>query len=270
MSEHALAGVAVLVVSGVVLGLMGRAARGVMQTAPELPWRDEMCRGARWLPAIMFAVCALPAAAGLMLLESRSQLGVWLIAGAVAAMGALMIAQRFAYWWFAGLGMATPEAEERMDSGAVDWTAAINFALVRQEGWVSRVMLPVTGVIVIATAIILPLQVLPAERELEFAEWLWRVDDEIEFATERLGRPQVWTDIGFERKRADRDYKTFVDGGRVKLHYFASGTTAEQVRRAVAATERVLADNEAQGRWQIIAVPPEGDAIEVIWTLEGG
>jgi hypothetical protein len=239
-----------------------------MLTAPEMPWRDEMRQGTNWLPVIIFAVCALPAAIGLALLETGSQVAVWLIAGAVAAMGGLMIVQRFAYWQFAGLGMATPEAEERLDSGAVDWDAAIELALERKQGWVSRIMLPLTGLVIIAGAIILPLQVTPAERELEFAEWLWRVDDEIEYATVRLGQPQVWTDIGFEEKTEARDYKTFSDGGRVKLHYFAPATTEEQVREALARTEQVLTRNEARGRWLITVVPPDGDTIEVVWELE--
>ncbi|MFO8078854.1 MAG: hypothetical protein R6V07_00990 [Armatimonadota bacterium] len=267
MSNYVLAAIAVGLASALVLWWMGRAARAVMLTAPEMPWRDEMRQGATWLPVIIFAVCALPAAVGLMLIESGSQAALWLIAGAVAAMGGLMIAQRFAYWQFAGLGMATPEAEERRESGSVNWDVAIELALERQQGWVSRIMLPLTGLVIIAGAIILPLQVTPAERELEFAEWLWRVDDEIEYATARLGQPHVWTDIGFEEKTDARDYKTFSDGGRIKLHYFAPETSQEQVHEALARTEQVLARNEAQGRWRITLVPPEGETIETVWEL---
>lgn len=269
MSELTIAGIAVALLSAAVLAWMDRAASRVMLTAPGMRWREEMRWGAAWLPWIIFMVCALPASMGLALLESGSEVAVWLIAGAVAALGALMIAQRFTYWQFAGLGMATPEAEERTETGAVNWDVAIELARAREEGWVSRVMLPVTGLVVIAGAIILPLLILPAERELAFAEWLWRVDDEIEFATADLGRPQVWTDIGFEAKTSDRDYKTFADGGRVKLSYFAEGTTSEQVQEAVDLTQKVLAENEAQGKWRITAEPPEGDAIEVVWELEG-
>lgn len=268
MSDYVIAGVAVGIISAAVLAWMGRAAQSVMLTAPEMPWREEMRWGARWLPWIIFAVCALPAAGGLALLGSGSEVAIWLIAGAVVALGALMVAQRFAYWQFAGLGMATPEEEERLESGAVDWHTAIELAQRREQGWVSRVVLPVTGLVVIAGAIILPMMILPAERELKFAEWLWRVDDEIEFATADLGRPQVWTDIGFEPKTDDRDYKTLADGGRVKLSYFAPDTTDAQIGAAIAATKRVLADNEAQGRWRITAVPPDGPTIEVVWELE--
>ncbi|MGI5818479.1 MAG: hypothetical protein ACOX9R_10345 [Armatimonadota bacterium] len=270
MSEYMTAAVIVGVLSAVVLGWMGRAARRVMLGAPEMPWREEMRRGAAWLPPIIFVLCALPASVGIALLEGGSALAVWLIAGAVAAMGALMIAQRFAYWEFAGLGMATPEAEERLETGEVNWDVAMDLALTREQGWVSRVMLPLTGVIVIAGAIILPMTVLPAETELEFAAWLWDVDDQIEAATENLGRPHVWTDIGFEQKRSNRDYKRPSDGGRVKLHYFAPGTPYEQVLEAVALTEQVLADNDSKGRWRITAVPPEGETIEVIWEAEDG
>jgi hypothetical protein len=270
MSEYMVAALAVALVSAAVLGWMRRAARNVMLTAPGIPWQEEMWWGATWLPVIIFAVCALPAAVGLALLDTGSEVAIWLIAGAVAALGVLMVAQRFAFWQFAGLGMATPEAEERTDTGAVRWEVALELARTRQEGWVSRLMLPVTGLVIIAGAIILPMLIIPAERELEFAEWLWRVDDEIEFATEDLGRPQVWTDIGFEPKRSNDDYKRPSDGGRVKLSYFGEGAEDAQVREAVEVTQRVLADNEAQGRWRITAIPPEGEPIEVVWELSGG
>ncbi|MFW6437807.1 MAG: hypothetical protein ACOCZ7_02230 [Armatimonadota bacterium] len=268
MSNYMIGAIAIALVSAVVLWWMGRAARRVMLGAPDISWRDEMTWGATWLPAIIFAACALPAAVGVALLDRGGEAAIWLIAGAVVALGALMIAQRPAYWQFAGLGMATPESEERLGTGEVNWDVAMELALEREQGWVSRVMLPVTGLLIIIGAIVLPLQVLPAERELEFAEWLWRVDDEIEFATEDLGRPQVWTDIGFEPKKSDSDYKTFSDGGRVKLSYFAPDTTDEQVGAAIAATKQVLAQNEAQGRWGITAVPPEGPTIETVWELE--
>ncbi len=272
MSELTIAGIVVGLLSAAVLGWMGRAARQVILTAPRMPRRAEMRWGARWLPVVIFVACALPASVGLALLDSGSEVAIWLIAGAVAALGTLMIAQRFAFWQFAGLGMATPEAEERLDGGAVDWDAAMELALTREQGWVSRLMLPVTGLVVIAGAIILPMLIMPAERELEFAEWLWRVDDEIEFATEDLGKPQVWTDIGFDPKTSDTDYKSFGDGGRVKLSYFAEGTTDEQVRAALAATKRVLAENEARGRWLITVEKPDGESIQetivVVWTLE--
>ncbi len=269
MSEYVIAATVVGAASALVLWWMGRAAGRIMMTAPQMQWREEMRWGATWLPWIIFIACALPAATGLALLESGSEAAIWLIAGAVAALGALMIAQRYAYWQFAGLGMATPEAEERLQTGEVNWDVAMELALEREQGWVSRVMLPVTGLIVLTGAIVLPLLILPAERELEFAEWLWRVDDEMEYATERLGKPQVWTDIGFEPKTTNTDYKTFADGGRVKLSYFAEDTTDDQVAAAIAATERVLTDNEAQGRWRITAAPPEGAMIEVVWELEG-
>jgi len=270
VSNYIIAAVAIALGSAIVLWWMGRAARRVMLRAPAVPWREEMRWGATWLPLIIFVACAVPAAAGVALLDRGGETGIWLIAGAVVALGALMIAQRPAYWQFAGLGMATPEAEERLETGEVNWDVAIALAQEREQGWVSRVMLPVTGALIVIGAIALPLHVLPAERELAFAEWLWRVDDEIEFATEDLGRPQVWTDIGFEPKDSDTDYKTFADGGRVKLSYFAPDTTDEQVARAIAATKQVLARNEAQGRWRITAVPPEGATVEVVWELENG
>ncbi len=268
MSSLTIAAIAVAVLSAAVLGWLRTAARRIMQTAPEMARREEMRWGARWLPVIIFAACPLPASVGLMLLESGSEAAIWLIAGAVAMLGVLMIAQRLAYWQFAGLGMATPEAHERTETGAVDWDVAMDLARVRESGWVSRLLLPLTGILVIAGAIALPMRVIPAERELAFAEWLWAVDDEIEFATEHLGKPQVWTDIGFEPKKSDADYKEPPDGGRVKLSYFAEGTTDKQVREAIAVTERVLADNEAQGRWRITAEPPDGETIEVVWELE--
>lgn len=271
MNAYLIAGLAAGALAAAVLGWLGRAARRVMMTAPDdLAPRERMLRGARRLPAIIFAACALPAAIGLALLGGGSEAAVWLIALAVADLGALMVAGRFAYWEFAGLGMATPEAVERTESGAVDWQAALELARAREQGRVSRMMLPAAGLVVIAGAIVLPLLVLPAERELKFAEWLWAVDDEIELATERLGKPQVWTDIGFEPKRSARDYRRPSDGGRVKLSYFPPDTAREQVLAAVAVTQRVLARNEAQGRWRITAVAPDGEVIEVVWPRNGG
>jgi hypothetical protein len=75
-----------------------------MATAPEMPRREEMRRGAHVAARDHLRACALPAAIGVALLEGGSAAAVWLIALAVAAMGALMIAQRFIYWQFAGLG----------------------------------------------------------------------------------------------------------------------------------------------------------------------
>ncbi len=264
-SIFTLAGLLVALLSLLVLGGLGRAATNTVATAPDVPRRAEMRWGAKWLPVIIFVACAMPAAIGLLLIPGGSTAAIWLIALAVAAMGVLMIAQRFIYWQFAGLGMATPEAIERTDSGAVDWEIALDLARGRQNGWVSRLLLPLAGLIIAAGAIILPMLILPAERELEFAEWLWGVDDEIEFATQDLGRPQVWTDIGFEPKRSNRDYKRPSDGGRVKLSYFDDDTTDEQVRTAIAITQRILEQSDARGRWQIIAITPAGDEIEVVF-----
>ena len=266
-----LAGIAVGLLALLVFGWLGRAARRVMATAPEgMPRREEMLRGARTLPVILFVACALPAAIGVALLGGGSEAAVWLVALGVAGLGALMIAQRFIYWQFAGLGMATPEAIERAPSGEVDWDAAMALARMRERGWVSRLLLPIAGIIVIVGAIALPAILLRPERELRFAEWLWTVDDEIELATTPLGKPQVWTDIGFEPKRSARDYKRPSDGGRVKLSYFAAETTDEQVRAAIAETEQILARNRARGIWRITAIPPDGDAIEVLWPPNGG
>ncbi|GEM_PF-5512674 len=266
-----LAGIAVGLFALLVFGWLGRAARRIMTTAPEgMPRREEMLRGARTLPAIIFAVCALPAAIGIALLGEGSEIAVWLVALGVAGLGVLMIAQRFIYWQFAGLGMATPEAIERTPSGEVDWDAAMTLARMRERGRVNRLLLPIAGLVVAGGAIALPAILLQPQRELQFARWLWTVDDEIELATTPLGRPQVWTDIGFEPKRGARDYKTRSDGGRVNLSYFAPETTDEHVRAAVAATEQILARNHARGRWRITAIPPDRETIEVLWPRNGG
>ncbi len=160
MNAYLITGLVAGLLSAAVLGWLGRAARSVMLTAPDAPHREQMRRGARWLPAIIFGLCAAPAALGVAMLEGGSEAAVWLIAGGVAALGLLMIAQRFAYWEFAGLGMATPEAIERTETGEVDWDAALELARTRERGWVSRLLLPITGLIVIAGAIALPAMVM--------------------------------------------------------------------------------------------------------------
>ncbi len=160
MNVYVVAGMAVGVFSALVLGWLGRAARKIMLTAPDMPHRERMLRGARWLPAIIFGVCGLPVSIGLALIRTVPSVGVWLVAAAVMALGALMIAGRFAYWEFAGLGMATPEAIERTESGTVDWGAAMQLARTRERGWVGRWLVPITGLIVVIGSIALTAMVM--------------------------------------------------------------------------------------------------------------
>lgn len=160
MNTYIIAGLAVGALAAAVLGWIGRAARRVMLTAPDISHRAQMLWGARWLPLIIFGVCGLPVSIGLALIRTAPPAGVWLVAAAVMGLGGLMVAQRFAYWQFAGLGMATPEAIERTDSGAVDWDAAMALACTRERGWVGRWLVPIAGVVVIAGAIVLPVIVM--------------------------------------------------------------------------------------------------------------
>ena len=105
----------------------------------------------------------------------------------------------------------------------------------------------------------------PPYRDLAFQRWLWDVDDQIEAAIADLGRPWVWTDVGFTPRANDRDYRTFADGGRIELTRFADGTTGEQVQAAVQATIGVPERVEARGRWSIKVVPPDGKSFETVW-----
>jgi len=131
-----------------------------------------------------------------------------------------------------------------------------------------RLIAGLVGVALIALALVVTLVLVPAEREQAFQRWLWDVDDQIEAATAELGRPWVWTDVGFTPRRGPRDYQSFAAGGRVELSRFAEGTTHEEVQAALDATRAVLERVEAQGRWRITVKPPDGQTFEVIWPDE--
>lgn len=131
-----------------------------------------------------------------------------------------------------------------------------------------RLIVGLIAVALVALALVVTLVLIPAEREQAFQRWLWDVDDQIEAATVELGRPWVWTDVGFEPRRGPRDYQSPSSGGRVELSRFADGTTDAQVQAALDATRAVLARVGAQGRWRITVKPPDGRDFEVIWPDE--